>query len=65
MIGIWSEYASFYLIFTGVVKLLFFGLPLVFVPLRWASIFRWDVSSPGNLGIFFGRQVCDSFEDSI
>ena len=57
MIGIWNTYADIYLIVAGVAMLLFFGLPLIFVPMRWASLFRWDVSHPGDLVIFLGRSL--------
>ena len=57
MIGIWSSYADVYLIVVGVAMLAAFGLPLVIVPLRWAKLFRWDVSQPGDLVIFLGRTV--------
>ena len=57
MIGIWNSYADIYLIVAGVAMLLFFGLPLILVPMRWARVFRWDVSQPGDLVIFLGRSV--------
>jgi len=57
MIGIWSSYADIYLIITGIAMLVAFGLPLILVPMRWASLFRWDVSQPGNLVIFLGRSL--------
>ena len=57
MIGIWNSYADIYLIVAGVAMLLFFGLPLILVPMRWARLFRWDVSQPGDLVIFLGRSV--------
>ena len=57
MIGIWSSYADIYLIITGIAMLVAFGIPLILVPMRWASLFRWDVSQPGNLVIFLGRSL--------
>ena len=57
MIGIWNAYADIYLIVAGVAMLLFFGLPLTFVPLQWAKVFRWDTSHPGNWAIFMGRSL--------
>jgi hypothetical protein len=41
----------------GVAMLVAFGLPLMLAPLRWARVFRWDVSQPGNLVIFLGRSL--------
>lgn len=57
MIGIWSSYANIYLIVAGIAMLAAFGLPLILVPLRWASMFRWDVSQSGNLVVFLGRSL--------
>jgi hypothetical protein len=57
MIGIWSSYADIYLIVAGIAMLAGFGLPLVLVPLRWASLFRWDVSQVSDLVIFLGRSL--------
>ena len=57
MIGIWKSYADIYLIVAGVAMLAAFGLPLMLVPLKWARVFRWDVSRPGDLVIFLGRSL--------
>ena len=57
MIGIWNSYADIYLIIAGVAMLVFFGLPLMLVPLRWAKVFRWDTSTSGNWAIFMGRSL--------
>lgn len=57
MIGIWKSYADIYLIVAGVAMLAGFGLPLMLVPMKWARVFRWDVSQPGNLVIFMGRSL--------
>jgi len=57
MIGIWKSYADIYLIVAGVAMLAGFGLPLMLVPVKWAGVFRWDVSQPGNLVIFLGRSL--------
>ncbi len=57
MIGIWNDYANIFLILIGVVTLLAFGLPLTFVPMRWARLFRWDVSQPTQLAVFVGRSL--------
>lgn len=57
MIGIWSSYADIYLIVAGIAMLVAFGIPLVFVPLQWARVFRWDVTHPENLLIFLGRSL--------
>ena len=57
MIGIWKSYADIYLMITGIVMLVAFGIPLTLVPMRWARAFRWEVSQPTQLVIFFGRSV--------
>lgn len=58
MIGLWSEQASGFLIVVGVVSLLVLGLPMLFVPLTWATWLRWPipVAEDGrNLAAYFGR----------
>lgn len=57
MIGIWKAYSEVYLIILGVVMLVAFGLPLTFVPLRWARVFRWEVPQSTNLVTFLGRSL--------
>ena len=57
MIGIWKSYSDVYLIIVGVVTLLTFGLPLLFAPLSWARVFRWEIPQPRNLVIFLGRSL--------
>ena len=57
MIGIWSAYSEVYLIILGVVMLVAFGLPLTFVPLRWARVFRWEVPESASLVTFLGRSL--------
>jgi hypothetical protein len=57
MIGAWQSYSNIYLVFTGVVMLITFGIPLVIVPLRWARAFRWEIPDPLNLVIFLSRSL--------
>ncbi len=57
MIGIWKSSADVFLIVTGVVMLLLFGLPLTFVPMRWARLFRWEVPQSQQLVTFLGRSL--------
>lgn len=57
MIGIWQAYAGPYLLVTGVAMLAAFGLPLLFVPLRWARLFRWEVPAATQLATFLGRSL--------
>ena len=57
MIGIWRAYSDVYLIILGVVMLVAFGLPLTFVPLRWARLFRWEVPESTSLVTFLGRSL--------
>jgi len=37
--------------------LLLFGLPLTFVPISWARLFRWEIPQSRQLVIFLGRSV--------
>jgi hypothetical protein len=32
-----------------------FALPLLFAPLSWARVFRWQVASDDRLALYFGR----------
>ena len=55
MIGVWGEYAKEYLYVVAIGSCLFFGLPMVFIPLRWARIFQWIIPEHTHLTIYFGR----------
>ena len=55
MIGIWSEYAVYYLIVVAVATFLFFGLPMMLWPLKWARPFKWKIPEQTHLAIYFGR----------
>lgn len=57
MIGIWKSYSDIFLIVTGVVVLLFYGLPLTFFPMRWARVFRWEIPESTKLVTFLGRSL--------
>lgn len=57
MIGIWQAYAATYLIIAGVAMLAAFGIPLIVAPMAWARFFGWQVPTPGQLAIFFGRSL--------
>ena len=57
MIGIWQDYAAFYLVVAGVAMLGAFGLPLLVAPMSWARLMRWEVPPPGNLIVFLGRSL--------
>ena len=57
MIGIWQDYAAFYLVVAGVAMLGAFGFPLLVAPMSWARLMRWEVPPPGNLIVFLGRSL--------
>jgi hypothetical protein len=57
MIGIWQSYSDIYLYVIGAAMLVTFGIPLVFVPLAWAKVFRWEVPQEKNLVVFLGRSA--------
>jgi len=48
-------YASWYLWVMGVVFVAGFGLPMLLMPLRWASWFRWRLPADSDLAVYFGR----------
>jgi hypothetical protein len=55
MIGVWSVYSAAYLYGISVAILVLFALPLLFVPLTWARLFKWQVPEHDHLAIYFGR----------
>jgi hypothetical protein len=57
MVGIWFSHNNIFLIVAGVAMLIFFGIPLVLVPVSWAKVFRWEIPQPRNLVVFLGRSV--------
>ena len=55
MLGAWSSGATPFLLVVSGVTLVVAGLPLLFVPLRWARWLRWTVPEHTHLAIYFGR----------
>jgi hypothetical protein len=47
--------ASWFLRIVGVAFLGGFGLPLLFMPLRWARLLRWRIPADTDLTIYFAR----------
>lgn len=48
--------ASWFVLVNGVFFLVFYGLPLSFVPLTWARWFQWEQPTGNNhLTVYFGR----------
>ncbi|SEL13206.1 hypothetical protein SAMN05444354_10465 [Stigmatella aurantiaca] len=53
-----SDYplASWFLVFATSFFLVVVALPLLFVPLKWARVFRWKLPEEGkDLTVYFGR----------
>jgi hypothetical protein len=57
MIGLWNTYLHIYLYVVAVAILIGFGIPLLFVPIQWARIFRWEIPEQKQLAAFLGRTV--------
>jgi len=57
MIGMWNPYLHIYLYVLSIGMLIGFGLPLLFVPMHWARLFRWEVPQSKELAAFLGRSV--------
>ena len=57
MVGIWAAYANVFLYVCAAAILIFFGIPLIIAPLRWAQVFRWDVRQGGDLTVMLGRSL--------
>ncbi len=49
--------ASWFLLVAGTVFLVVYALPLLFVPLQWARVFRWELPEKTHLTIYLGRCV--------
>lgn len=62
-LGLWYEYARACMLWLSVGALVFFGLPMMLWPLRWAKLLGWTI--PGSTGapedahlaIYFGRTL--------
>jgi hypothetical protein len=57
MIGQWSAYAEEFLIGLAAATFLFFTIPLLFVPLRWAKLMGFQIPAHTDLAVYFGRSV--------
>ena len=57
MIGIWNQYLHIYLYILSIGMVVGYGLPLLFAPMHWARLFRWEVPQPKELAIFLGRSL--------
>ena len=55
MIGIWSPHAQTFLLVLCIATSLAFALPIFFVPLAWAEVFRWKLPVETDLAVYFGR----------
>lgn len=55
MIGVWSIYSAAYLYTISIAILILFALPLLFVPLTWARLFKWQIPEHQHLAVYFGR----------
>ncbi len=47
--------ASWFLLVGGVVFLVVYAIPLLFVPLQWARLFRWELPERTHLAVYLGR----------
>ncbi len=57
MIGAYSGYADEFLIGLAAFTLLFFTLPLLFVPLRWGRLMGFQIPAHTDLAVYFGRSL--------
>ena len=55
--GIWSEHAPEFLGALAMATLLFYALPMLFVPMTWARLRGWPVAQQSLLAIYFARCV--------
>lgn len=55
MIGIWSSGARTYLLVLASLTTIFFALPIMLMPLRWAKLMLWRLPEDKDLAVYFGR----------
>ena len=49
--------SSIFLVVSGTLFLLFFGLPLLISPMFWARMIGWDIPEDKNLANYLGRSL--------
>lgn len=57
MVGAFSGFAEEFLIGLAALTFLFFTIPLLFVPLRWAKLMGFQIPAHTDLAVYFGRSV--------
>lgn len=55
MIGIWAPHAGSFLLVLAAATTLFFALPILLAPLRWARVMMWSIPEDTRLTVYFGR----------
>ena len=55
MIGILALHAQSFAFYLASATTLFFAIPLLMAPLRWARMMRWKIPESTDLPIYFGR----------
>ena len=58
VVGLWSEQAPAFLVATGIVSILALGIPMLLVPLTWASWLSWPIPQTPDgrdLSTYLGR----------
>ncbi len=55
MLGLWQNYSSEYLYIITIGTIIFFGLPMLISPIKWAKVLRWDIPDKTDLAVYFGR----------
>lgn len=53
----WSQYAEEFLIGLAALTFLFFTIPLLLVPMRWAKLMGFEIPTHTDLAVYFGRSV--------
>lgn len=55
MIGIWKAYSIEYLYVVIFGTIVFFGLPMLISPIKWAKVLGWEIPIKTDLAVYFGR----------
>lgn len=57
MVGVFSSYAEEFLIGLAALTFVFFTIPLLLVPLKWARLMGFEIPTHTHLAVYFGRSV--------
>lgn len=57
MIGMYAEHSGTLLQILSILTGVLFSVPILFAPLAWARLLRWEVEEKSDLALYFGRSL--------